>query len=391
MSIHVRPRAIAVFATVALCLASAPITSEAAVDGVRWSDVGRTHWAREAIDFVGATHHWMRDYRQADDGAYPFEPDAGESRKLFARALYRAFGAGLEPDPSLTFDDLSEEDRYYRFANVAVAQGWMQADGTNFVPNRDVTTRDVHRALVLALGLREAAAGAEALHTRDGTAIPTPPGFGTLLIGMRLGLRYNHADDALDVGPDSPLTRSEVAWSLYRATTAPSWLIDSMGVYETMELPNLSAPMRRVVSWGSRYVGYPYLWGGEWGDATPSGYCCGAQPQGGFDCSGLVWWLMKRAAGGWDNTPPRDYNGWQLPERSSADMASVGRIGWRHVEPGDLLFYDGSGDGTVDHMNVSIGNGWAIDSSSGSGGVSFTRVTNNWYEQNFVHARRILT
>jgi hypothetical protein len=390
MSIRAPRRALAVLSCVALCLAVSA-SSSVAGNGVRWSDVGRRHWARDAIDFVGAAHHWMRDLRETEDGVFPFEPDAPESRELFARALYRAFGEGLEADPSLAFDDLPEDDRFHRFANVAVAQGWMQAEGESFLPHRTVTTREVHRALVLAVGLGDAAAGADALHTRDGTTIPTPPDFGTLLIGMRLGLRYNHADDKLDVGPDTSLTRAEVAWSLYRAATAPSWLIDSMTPYETMELPNLSARMRRVVSWGARYVAYPYLWGGEWGDANPTGYCCGAQPQGGFDCSGIVWWVMKRAAGGWDNTPPRDYAGWQLPQRSAADMASVGQIRWRNVEPGDLLFYDGSGDGTVDHVNVSIGKGWAIDSSSGSGGVSFTRITNNWYEQSFVHARRILT
>lgn len=361
-----------------------------AVNGVRWSDVEPRHWARVAIDHVGATNDWMRDHRAVEDGVYPFEPDALESRRLFARALFRAFGAGLEPDPALSFEDLPEDDRFHRFANVAVAQGWMQTEEGDFLPGDPVTTRMVHRALVLALGLGEPAAGADALHLQDGTEIPTPEGFGTLLIGMRLGLRYNHEDDALDVGPDIPLSRSEVAWSMYRATTAPSWVIDSLHAYSTIELPNLSKPMQRVVAWGARYVGYPYIWGAEWGESTPAGYCCGWQPQGGFDCSGLTWWVMKRANGGWDNTPPRDYEGWNLPERSSSQIASAGaRVRWRDIRPGDLLLYDGDGDGTVDHVNTYIGNGWAIDASSGNAGVSITQVFDNWYEQSFDHARRI--
>jgi hypothetical protein len=385
-----RARAIAVLSCLALLvLGASPAWSGGG--GVRWIDVGRGHWARAAIDFVGATHAWMRDFRAVDDGRYPFRPNASETRRLFARAMYRAFGGRLEPDPSIAFDDLGGGDRFYRFANVAVSQGWMQTHGSRFEPDRAVTTREVHRALVLALGLRDAAAGADGLHLRDGTPVPTPAGFGTLLIGMRLGLRYNHGDDTRDVGPDTALTRAEVAWSLYRAATAPSWLLDSMNVYVTMELPNLSGRMQRVVAWGARYVGYPYVWGGEWGGVTSPGYCCGAQPVGGFDCSGLVWWLMKRASGGWDNTPPREYAGWPLLQRSSADMASVGHVRWRGIEPGDLLFYDGNADGTVDHVNVAIGNGWAIDASSGTGGVAFTRIRNNWYEQSFVHGRRIVS
>jgi cell wall-associated NlpC family hydrolase len=361
-----------------------------ATNGVRWSDVERKHWARAAIDHVGATNDWMRDFRAADDGEFPFKPDQLERRRLFARALYRAFGSSLEIDPNVTFDDLPPEDRFFRAANVAVSQGWIEADGASFLPREPVTTRVVHRALVLALGLGDLAAGADAITLRDGTTVPTPEGFGTLLLGMRLGLRYDHDDESLDVGPDTPLPRAEVAWSLYRATTTPTWVRDSLSAYAAIRLPNLSERMRQVVSWGARYVGYPYVWGGEWADPTSDGYCCGFQPQGGFDCSGAAWWLMKKAAGGWDNTPPREYEGWSLPERSSAQMASVGeRISWDEIRPGDLLFYDGNDDGTVDHVDVYVGEGWAIDSGSGNGGLTFTRIDDSWYEEHFVHARRL--
>ena len=361
-----------------------------APDGVDWDDVNRKHWARAAIDHVAGANDWMRDHRQLEDGAYPFKPDDLETRRLFARALYRAFGSGLEVDPAVTFADLPDTDRFFTYANVAVAQGWIEAVEGNFLAAEPVTTGMAHRALVLALDLGDLAAGADALHMRDGTEIPTPPGFGTLLIGMRLGLRYNHGDESLDVGPDDPLSRAEVAWSLYRATTAPSWVRDALTGYATIELPNLSERMQQVVAWGIRYVGHPYLWGGDWAQATPSGYCCGWQPRGGFDCSGMTWWLMKKASAGWDNSPPREYVGWNLPERSSDAMASVGeRIQWKDIRPGDLLFYDGNDDGTVDHMDTYIGNGWAIDSGSGNGGVTITYVSGNWYEDHFVHGRRL--
>lgn len=361
-----------------------------ATNGIRWDDVDQDHWARTAVDYVGATNDWMRDYREISEGVYPFKPDALESRKRFARALYRAFGQELLPDPNLTFDDLPADDRFFVAANVAVTQGWLQPTGSSFLPREPVTTRVVHRALVFAVGLGEAAAGADALHLRNGTAVSVPPDFGTLLLGMRLGLRHNHGDEALDVGPDTLLTRAEVAWSLYRAATAPSWVHDSLSAYATMELPNLSPRMQLVVSWGARYVGYPYIWGGDWDELAPEGYCCGYQPQGGFDCSGLTWWLMKKAATGWDNSPPREYAGWALPERSSAQMAAVGgKIGWEDIKPGDLLLYDGDDDGTVDHVDTYIGNGWALDSGSSNAGVTITRVEDTWYEEHFVHARRV--
>ncbi len=148
--------------------------------------------------------------------------------------------------------------------------------------------------------------------------------------------------------------------------------------------------MQQVVAWGVRYVGSPYIWGGDWGDASPPGYCCGWQPQAGFDCSGLTWWLMRKGDASWSNTPPREYEGWNLPQRSSAQMASVGpRVRWDDILPGDLLFYDGDDDGTVDHVDTYIGNGWALDSGGSNAGVTITYVEGNWYQEHFVRARRI--
>ena len=165
----------------------------------------------------------------------------------------------------------------------------MKVEPGAFRPTDPVTMREVHCALVLALGLGDLAAGAEALHLRDGTQIDTPEGFGTLLLGMRLGLRYNHGDESLDVAPDSPLPRGRGwAWSLYRAATAPSWVARlarartrrwSCRTWGRSCRPSSRSPCR---SWG-----YPYVWGGEWRtQPTPTGYCCGSQPVGGFDCSG---------------------------------------------------------------------------------------------------------
>lgn len=361
-------------------------------NGVQWSDVEKKHWARGAIDYVGATNDWMRDYKADDDGTFPFRPNTLERRSLFARSVVRAFAPEASVAPQLSFPDLPQTERFYRWANVAVSLGWMVVDEQgSFRPRAPVTTREAHRALVLALGMGDLAAGADALHLRDGTEVPTPADFGTTLIGMRLGLRYSHGDESLEVGPETPLSRAEAAWSLYRASTAPGWIRDSLSVYATMELPNLSATMQRVVAFGVNYVGYPYVWGGEWAEAVPAGYCCGDQPVGGFDCSGLAWWAMKAASGGWDNRPPREYKGWSLPERSSAQMAAAGdRVEWTDLRPGDLLFYDGNGDGVVDHVNTYLGNGWALDASNGNAGATITHIEGNWYEDRFVHGRRIL-
>ena len=358
---------------------------------VRWSDVPGTFWARRAIDYVAGTYRWMRDYGALDDGTYSFKPDRLENRRLLAKAVVMAFAPHTEVDPSITFNDLPSDSPFYRYANVAVQNRWMRRTNGAFAPASPVSTRAVHRVLVLALGLREEAAGLGAIHTHDGRVFNTPSSFGALLIGMRLGLRYNHSDESLDVGPDTLLTRAEVAWSLYQAKTLSEWQVDDMAPYADIELPNMRPGKFRFVQWGINYVGYPYVWGGEWRTRSPAGYPFGSQPVGGFDCSGLMWWSMKAAGSGWDNRPPRPYVGWSLPQRVSADMATVGRVRYDDLVVGDLMFYDGDDDGRVDHVDANVGNGWSLDSGSSNAGVTITYTgPGSWYQQHFVHGRNIM-
>jgi hypothetical protein len=366
--------------------------SRRAGSSIRWTDVGAGHWARTAIDYVAGTHGWMRDYPVDARGRSEFRPDRLESRKLFFRAAVEAFARKARVDRDIRFSDLPATAPFYRYANVAVRLGWVDAGGDRAInPDGDVTMATVHRVLVRALGLGPAADGLDRIRTADGRRFDTWNNFGSTVIGMRIGLRYNHDAESMDVNPDSSMPRAEVAWSLYRAKTAAAYTLDGMRAYEDITLPRMSREKRRMVQWGIRSAGYPYVWGGEWDERTGGGYCCGAQPVGGFDCSGLAWWLIKERVGTWDPSPPRPYRGWSLPQRVSRDMAAAGkRISWGRVEAGDLLFYDGSGDGVVDHVDVYVGNGWALDSSSSVGGVTLMWVGSGWYRDHFKHARRVI-
>ena len=159
--------------------------------------------------------------------------------------------------------------------------------------------------------------------------------------------------------------------------------------YENIELPSLTPDQQQIVQWGVQYVGFPYVWGGEWGSRTT--FVVRRQPVAGFDCSGFTWWLLRASDGAyWNVSPPRPYVGWALPQRTSADMATIGKLSYDELQPGDLMFYDGNGDGRVDHVDTFIGNGWALDSSSTPGGVTIMWVGDGWYRDHFVHGRRVL-
>jgi hypothetical protein len=344
-------------------------------------------WAAPAIRYVAEDRHWMDDF-----GDEKFRPNVDESRALFARALVKAFAPDATPDPNLEFTDLKRADPSWEFANIAVSRGWLQRnkDG-EFEPTEPVTMIQVHFALVTALPLAREVRGLANIHDSGGYAFQHPAKFPQILLGMRLHSRYNHPNEGSDVTPRDALSRAEVAYSLWRAATTDRFDLYAVEAYQDIELPPVDPDKRRFIEFGMRYIGYPYVWGGDWYEKSPSGYCCGAQPQGGFDCSGLMWWNLKAPGDGYNNRKIRGYRGWDLPQRSSSAMAAAGkRLDYQESKPGDLMFYDGDGNGGIDHVDVYLGNGWALDSSSGQGGVTILRVGEGWYRDHFVHGRRII-
>ena len=182
-----------------------PTTVAARANGVKWSDVGSRHWARTAIDYVGKYRSWMRDYPKQRNGETPFKPNKIESRKFFLRSAVRAFAPNEHPDPDIEFDDLPKSSNFWDFASVAVKLGWIDKVAGKIKPDDGVSMQLVHRVLTLALHLRGPINGIDDLHTKNGIRFDTSANTGSTLIGMRIGLRYNHGNERMDVTPTSKL------------------------------------------------------------------------------------------------------------------------------------------------------------------------------------------
>ena len=358
-----------------------------------FTDVPTSHWAHDQITYVAQANPWMQDF-----GPDEFRPDALETRSLLAAALVRAYAPDEAVDPEITFPDLPATDPAYPYANVAVKLGWIRRTRGGAWSGEDPVRRTVFdRALVRAMGLQGAAAGIAALHQADGTPYRVPRRTVPYLqLAAWLRLHHDWDDEARDLQPRSLMPRDEVAHALWRAKTTPSWKLDAAARFETMELPTLDPSrtrqrvLRDLTQFAIDQVGYPYIWAGEWNRRSPSGYCCGFQPQGGFDCSGFVWWVVKRAEGGYDAARYRDYGGWSLPERSSSAMARMAptRLRYRDLRPGHLMFFASNGGGSyrdVDHVGIYLGSGWMVHSTSG--GVQLEWVADGWYRDHFAFGR----
>ncbi|MGH2684199.1 MAG: C40 family peptidase [Actinomycetota bacterium] len=357
-----------------------------------FSDVPGGYWAAAAIRSVATDRDWMRDY-----GTSEFRPEEPMLRRHLARAVVRAFAPG-ESGSSERFSDLPQSDPSHPFAGVAVRKGWMTADGGAFRPDEPATKIELDRALVRALGLDAEIAGLERIHTANGRQLRHPAAFAELVLALQLGLHFNHpgSDEWRELLPTSPVLRADGAYALWKASAAAGTSrVSGLARYRDVELPAMSRSKRSVVEFALAYVGYPYIYAAEWHAPTPKGYCCGAQIQGGFDCSGYVWWILRAAGEGYDNTSMRPYDGWALPQRSSRDMAKASRkrLKFKKVRTTDLMFFDGDGGRKwkgVDHVGIALGKGWMVDASSGRGGVGITFGKTGWYRENFVWGRRIV-
>jgi hypothetical protein len=361
-----------------------------------FSDVPASHWAYSAITHVAGAHTWMQDY-----GPTLFQPETLETRKLWARTVVTVFAPNEPINPNIHFPDLPDSDPFYRFANVAVKLDWMPkyASG-NWGPNNSMEVGGVFdRSLVLALGLHDAVEGLARIHESGGEPYVVSEQFPYMQIGRTLAFHPNHVDETEDIQSTTRIKRDEAAWSLWRATTLLSWQLDDTDRFVDIELAYLKPSMtakRNVTQYALNQIGLrPYIWGGEWNAASPPGYCCGTQPQAGMDCSGFVWWVMKKYENGYNAAQFRPYGGWSLPERSSSYMAQYAptHIAFSGLQVGDLMFFASNGGDLwtdVDHVGIWVGKGWMIDTGTTHNGAALTWVGDGYYFDHFVYGRRLI-
>lgn len=110
------------------------------------------------------------------------------------------------------------------------------------------------------------------------------------------------------------------------------------------------------------WLGTPYQWGG--------------MSLAGADCSGFTKEILNDV-------------GCKLP-RMSRDQARMGRMVKKSdLQPGDLVFFDMELKGLISHVGLYLG-GDLMAHASSSRGVIIIPFSNNYFQQRFVTARRVL-
>ncbi|MEJ5187417.1 MAG: NlpC/P60 family protein, partial [Candidatus Geothermincolales bacterium] len=297
-----------------------------------------------------------------------FRPADPASRAECARALVCAFGYGSKsPDPSVAFTDLDKSHPAYRWANLAVSQGLMDArpDGS-FAPGEPVLFEEVARGACRGLQLEEQARSVQGIFG------PGYPHAGVLVLFMDLRLKYSGSR----VWPGKPYPRGELAYTLWKLDGLDGWrvrYVKDTFTAKRCQVPAMGDEQRRALNYAAERIGCPYVYGGE------------RESEGGFDCSGLVYNVFSLRMG---------YPMKRVADDQARDERYL-KVTRDSLKPGDSVFFFGDEGGRitsyVNHAGIYLGNGLFIHSTGSNSGVSVDCLdTSGYWGSHFAWGRRII-
>ena len=135
------------------------------------------------------------------------------------------------------------------------------------------------------------------------------------------------------------------------------------GVVEQPSTPSTNK-VQAVIDLAHKQLGKPYVWGAEGPNS--------------FDCSGLIYYVYKNAAG------------ITLP-RTSSDQYSAGvAVSRSNLKAGDLIFSSTDGTGNITHVAIYVGDGQMIHAPRNGKNVEKVSINNSYWNKAYVGARRVL-
>jgi cell wall-associated NlpC family hydrolase len=262
----------------------------------------------------------------------------------------------------------------------------------------NVTAGEVAAALVRRLGKGSIADALGRVKSPDGWTPGVPSRFGSEVVARELGLRRDRStsEERFEASAHQPMRQGDVAYAVWKAKTAPS--LYSAEALKDFALVDYTETQRKVVEFALSMVGTPYVWGGEWPAATPAGYPYGAQPAGGVDCSGFIWYVLQKKTPSYQPVD-RPYEGWSIPERASYQMAAAvpkaKRLGRKELRPADIVFFAPAGRdakaSSVYHAGLYLGDGWMVHSSGSRAGISLAQIgPGSWWNDQIAWGRRVI-
>lgn len=118
----------------------------------------------------------------------------------------------------------------------------------------------------------------------------------------------------------------------------------------------------QILAEAQKYLGVPYRNGG----ASPDG----------FDCSGLVYYVLKQVGISAYRTPADQYRQGTSVEKSD-------------LQEGDIVFFANTYASGISHVGIYAGNGQFIHAPNSRSTVSYSDLTSGYWAQHYYGARRM--
>ena len=132
--------------------------------------------------------------------------------------------------------------------------------------------------------------------------------------------------------------------------------------YEKYEIPPEALEDEQfaaMIKEAEKYLGFPYVWGGS-------------SPSTSFDCSGFVSWVVNNCGVGW--------NVGRLG--ASGLLGICTRVSAATVQPGDLIFFQGTYDTTgASHVGIYVGGGMMIHCGDP---IQYSSINTSYWQQHFL-------
>ncbi|MCX6373079.1 MAG: NlpC/P60 family protein [Actinobacteria bacterium] len=390
------PQRSPVIIVLALCAVVVAAVAAPRARAASYADVPKSHWAYAAITAV--TERGPAGHKVLDDYGELFKPEQAITRELLARSLVLASGNYGEHVKAVAIADVAEEYRYFNAIQVALHHGYMTLDGEGaFRPQDPVPASQAEVAIIRWLKERYSSSNWSLLKSlrpsrwqpNEGWKTSAPGYLPYIVASRQLQLRYNHPSEAdgHEVTPSQAIDRAEIAYMFARAyAVSGEWMLYGLADYTSISFPPLSERQREIARFALKFVGYPYIWAGEY-PTKNSPY--GTQKAGGFDCSGFAFYVMKMHF---------DYP-ITVNERGGSDMAARAkpRITRKQLQCGDLIFFAPNGPKSavtsIYHVGLYLGDGWFIHSTGSTDGVTLSSLdspTSTYYKTYFAWGRRLL-
>jgi cell wall-associated NlpC family hydrolase len=123
-----------------------------------------------------------------------------------------------------------------------------------------------------------------------------------------------------------------------------------------------SSRLLKATNQAKKYIGTRYRWGG-------------ASPRG-FDCSGLVYYSMKKV-------------GISVPRTSGQQYNRTKPVSKSKLKVGDLVFFRTTRSRRVSHVGIYVGNNKFLHAPSKNKRVTITSLNNKYYRKRFIRGGRL--